>query len=295
MAAFIMAGPLQATGFVVLFALLGLFLPLLGLLSSSAVGLVTLRLGLHSGLRVIAFSALALTLVGLVMAGNLSLALVVTLLQWVPVLLLAALLQRSASWQKVLLTVLGVAIGGVLLFHVAVGDTETFWKQRLQLQQIDSELFKQLLPGTDIGELVDKIAETATGFLGALLSLGLIISLMIARHWQANLYNPGGFGEELADLQLPKPAGIAMGVLVTLGLLIDSSLLVDVVIVGLAIFLFQGISLVHGLHRMKNLHIGWLIGFYVSLFIIPQLVILLGAFGIIDSIADFRGHMKSRH
>ena len=52
MAAFIMAGPVQASGFVLLFAVLSYFLPMLELFSNAAIALVTLRLGWKRGVQV---------------------------------------------------------------------------------------------------------------------------------------------------------------------------------------------------------------------------------------------------
>lgn len=294
MAAFIMAGPLQAFAFVVLFALAGLFLPLIGLLSNAALGLVVLRLGVNRSLQIAGAAALGIGLAIMLIQQQAIAALGSTLLQWIAVIALAVLLQQTASWHRVLATLLGLSVVAVLIFHISVADTGEFWKGIIQ-PMVEMPVIKEQFPGVDLEMAIDAAAEFMTGVLVALLNLGIIISLMIARHWQAMLYNPGGFRDEFRELHIDKPIGLAMIVLITIGLLISSQPVIDIIVAGMAIFLFQGLSLVHGMHHRLQLHIGWLIGFYIVLLLMPvQLGILLAAFGIIDSVANFRGYLSDR-
>jgi hypothetical protein len=294
MAAFIMAGPLQAFAFVVLFALAGLFLPLIGLLSNAALGLVTLRLGVGRGLQIAAGAALGIGLVILLIQQQAIAALGSMLLQWAAVMALAVLLQQTASWHRVLTTVLGISVAIVLIFHASVDDTGEFWKGIIQ-PMTEMAVVKEQFPGVDLDKAVDAAAEFMTGVLVALLNLGIIVSLMIARHWQALLYNPGGFRDEFRELRINRPVGLAMIVVITIGLFTSIPPVIDIIVAGMAIFLFQGLSLIHGTHHRLKLHTGWLIGFYIVLLLMPvQLGILLAAFGIIDSVANFRGYLSDK-
>lgn len=294
MASFIMAGPLQAFAFVVLFALTGLFMPFIGLLSNAAIGLITLRRSAGNSLKIAAAAGLCVGILILLVRQQAITALGSTLVQWGAVIALAVLLQQSASWHRVLSTLLGLSVAIILVFHASVSDVGAFWKEMF-MPMVEMPLVKEQFPDIDFEKAIDIVARQATGFIVAGLNFGLIISLMIARHWQAMLYNPGGFRDEFRELSISRPFGLAMVVLITLGLFSDIPLVIDIIIAGMMIFLFQGIALVHGIHNILGLHTGWLIGFYVTLLLMPaQLGILLSAFGIIDSIANFRSVVANR-
>jgi len=294
MATFIMAGPLQAFAFVVLFALTGLFMPLIGLLSNAAIGLIALRRGAGNSLKIAAAAGLCVGILTLLIKQQAIAALGSTLLQWGAVIALAVLLQQSTSWHRVLSALFGLSVAIIIVFHASVSDVGEFWKGMLQ-PMVEMPVIKEQFAGIDLENAINTIARFTTGFLVAALNLGLIVSLMIARHWQAMLYNPGGFREEFRELSIGKPFGLTMVVLITLGLFSDIPVLIDIIIAGMMIFLFQGVALIHGVHNILKLHIGWLIGFYVTLLLMPaQLGILLSAFGIIDSIANFRGVIASK-
>ena len=93
MATFIMAGPLQALCFVVLFALAGLFIPVIGLLSSAALALITLRLGWQRGLQTVLPAGLILTVLSFVLQGNPLPSLLPVITQWTLAIFLASMLQ----------------------------------------------------------------------------------------------------------------------------------------------------------------------------------------------------------
>lgn len=291
MAAFIMAGPLQALCFVALFALLGLFLPIIGLLSSAAISLITLRLGWQQGLRTALPASLVLIVLSFLLLNDPLPALLPTLGQWLLALLLASVLQHSSSWRQALSVVFAITVAGILLFYLVVSDVEAFWKALMQ-PLAELSIMQQQFPDLDLSKAIDSAAKLATGMAAALFSLGLTLSLMIGRHWQAVLYNPGGFGQEIRELRLSRAMGLSMIVLITAALLTGTPLLIDMVFAGLAVFLFQGIALTHGIHQQRQMHHGWLIGFYVLLALMPmRFGLLLATFGIIDSIADFRRYL----
>ena len=292
MGAFIMSGPIQALAFVVLFALLSMLLPMLGLLSNAAIGLVTLRLGWRRGLLIALAASVITGMASLFLQGNLLAVAGPDLLTWIMVIALSVLLTATASWKYILQAVLGLALTGLLLFHLNVADPGLFWKETLQ-SVIELKAVQDSLPDVDLQDLADKVASYMTGMFAAVVGLGLILSLMIARHWQAALYNPGGFQQELCELRLDRLTGLIMAALITLALLIGASpMMMDIIMVGLGVFLFQGIALAHGVRAILQIHSGWMLALYLLLVLMPvQMGILLAAFGIIDSMADFRGFL----
>ncbi len=300
MAKFIMAGPLQAIGFILLFAVLAVFMPLMGLLSNAAIGLVTLRMGWQRGLLITAASSTVLGVLGLFLKASVLSGFAISLLGWIPVVGLASLLARTVSWGKTLAVLLGLGVASVLLFHLMVDDPVKFWQAQPEWPQFVG-LAKQMqvlpadMPQTEQDQLLSSTARILAGSLAATVEVLLVLSLLIARHWQAMLYNPGGLGEEWRKLQLGKPAALLMVAAIVLALLTKHTGAINVVLAGLAIFLFQGIALVHGIAALLQQHRGWIIGMYVLLFLMPaQFGILLAAFGIIDSLAGFRSQIEAR-
>jgi hypothetical protein len=300
MANFIMAGALQAVGFILLFSVLSLFLPLMGLLSNAAVGLITLRMGWRRGLFIALISSAVLGGLTLLMQVNPLVGFGFSMLIWLAVILLATLLGSTVSWSKTLTVLLAVSVGAVLLFHMNVSDPVAFWQnQPLWMQFVEVVKNVQMMPeemsSSEQQKLLDNAASILSGSIAGTVSVLLILSLLIARHWQAMLYNPGGFGAEWRELQLGKPAALLMIAVITLALFSQQMTAINMVFAGLTVFLFQGIALVHGVVALLQQHKTWLIGMYIMLFLMPAHGgILLAAFGIIDSLAGFRSQIKAR-
>ena len=295
-----MAGALQAVGFILLFSVLSLFLPLMGLLSNAAVGLITLRMGWRRGLLIALISSAVLGGLTLLMQVNPLVGFGFSMLIWLAVILLATLLGSTVSWSKTLTVLLAVSVGAVLLFHMNVSDPVAFWQnQPLWMQFVEVVKNVQMMPeemsSSEQQKLLDNAASILSGSIAGTVSVLLILSLLIARHWQAMLYNPGGFGAEWRELQLGKPAALLMIAVITLALFSQQMTAINMVFAGLTVFLFQGIALVHGVVALLQQHKAWLIGMYIMLFLMPAHGgILLAAFGIIDSLAGFRSQIKAR-
>lgn len=295
-----MAGALQAVGFILLFSVLSLFLPLMGLLSNAAVGLITLRMGWRRGLFIALISSAVLGGLTLLMQVNPLVGFGFSMLIWLAVILLATLLGSTVSWSKTLTVLLAVSVGAVLLFHMNVSDPVAFWQnQPLWMQFVEVVKNVQMMPeemsSSEQQKLLDNAASILSGSIAGTVSVLLILSLLIARHWQAMLYNPGGFGAEWRELQLGKPAALLMIAVITLALFSQQMTAINMVFAGLTVFLFQGIALVHGVVALLQQHKTWLIGMYIMLFLMPAHGgILLAAFGIIDSLAGFRSQIKAR-
>lgn len=294
MAAFIMSGPLQAIGFALVFALLAMFLPFLGLLSNAAIGLVTLRMGWRRGVMLALAVSIGLGLVALLLQGNVFGSLFSSLLQSLLVVALAIYLASTASWPNLLQIIFGLAASLVVLFHLSVTDPVSFWKNALQAL-VDFEQLQASLVDIKLDDLLNQIAKHMTGLFAASMSLAFTLSLMLARHWQASLYNPGGFKKEMYSLRLNKFVALSLSGIIMLALVSRSALLIDLIFVGLGLFLFQGIALVHSVRVQLNVHRTWLLALYIPLALLPvQTGLLVAVFGMVDTFADFRGYLVRR-
>ncbi|MEE9327784.1 MAG: DUF2232 domain-containing protein [Cocleimonas sp.] len=288
MAGFIMAGRMQAAIFVVLSTLISLVMPPLIVFSSAAIALITLRQGWQQGILYTVLAIVALILVSTAIHQQPSSALLAGLATWLPMVVTASVLALTKSWSRTLQLVLLLATAGVLLFHFIVSDAIAYWTTVMEQLK---PLLKQSYQQTDkqIDDMVNNISSWMTGTFAATFALITIVSLIIARNWQALLYNPGGFGEEFRQITLGKQAALVFLAGTALAVVSNNHLMIELIMVGIVIFMFQGLSLVHALVKQYELNSGWLIGLYILVFILfIQMIVLLATFGVIDNFVNFR-------
>jgi len=283
-AEFIMRGRMQATLVVAAAAAL----PLLFWLSAAASALVLLRRGMQDAVTIVVWAVLPALAWWYFAEPR-------TLLVLLGTLSLAQLLRRTQSWVAVLLA--SVPLG--LLFALVLG--EQFQESIARLAQELNTLMQQ-----QMGEILQQWTEAErarmdslvvpvlTGLMAALLQLLSLLSLMLARYWQAALYNPGGFAGEFHALRLsPLPAfGLLLALLLVPNVAPQLAMLVPLCTVPLAL---AGVALLHGLVAQKRLAGFWLVGLYVSLLLFLQLIYpLLMVLAIVDSLFDFRGRQRHK-
>lgn len=294
MARFIMAGRIQAFTFVILFSIIGLFLPLLSLFSNAAIALVTLRNGWQSGLGLCLASAGSLSLLTLLdSSGEVNLAggFLLALAQWLPIVLFATVLHTSVSWQRTLESIFLLTAVSVLIFHAFVPDPAAFWSGLLD-KNLRPILEASNTQQIDVDQWLKTFATWMTAFIALLTSLGWAVSMLLARYWQAQLYNPGGFAKEFRSLQLGKVATLVLILLIAITAVTQNKIAVELLVCGLGLFLLQGISLLHAVVKQRELSPVILVIFYIALFMLPiHIGLLLTAFGIVDNFADFRAKL----
>jgi len=119
-----------------------------------------------------------------------------------------------------------------------------------------------------------------------------LLSLLLARAWQAGLYNPGGFGVEFRAPRLGRRfAVLSLATAATATVLSGSlgQLMADALVILLVIYLLQGLALVHAVVHSRSAHRGWLIGLYAVLLMAAlQVMPLLALLGWMDAWIDFR-------
>jgi uncharacterized protein YybS (DUF2232 family) len=144
-------------------------------------------------------------------------------------------------------------------------------------------------------ELLEAASGLMTGVLAASMMGSTILALFFARAWQAQLYNPGGFGEEFRALRLGNWLAYVALALFVAAALMRQNWIQELAVVFLLPFFFQGIAVMHGLNRLLQWHVSILIIMYVLMVIaLPQMMALLTAIGLIDSFADFRKRLTSK-
>ncbi|MGH8610991.1 MAG: DUF2232 domain-containing protein [Gammaproteobacteria bacterium] len=289
LARFVMRGRLHAGAVAGLFGGLCLFLPPLSYLSGAAVGLVSLRSGWRDAAVVTMLAVAIASVIALFIARRPEPGMIVMLLLWLPVMGGCWVLRVTRS-QGLVLLVMAVfaALLAIGLRFYTGGDVASWWQNLMQA------LIESRQTGSSNIALIMEHGsfELMNGFLTMLLGLSLMLTILLARWWQALLYNPGGFQAEFHALLVPKPlavAATALGAFALSGTVAKSSIWVDLFMVSIMVYLIQGLAVIHGIVGGRGLSRGWLAPIYVGLFFFPPHVILgLVMVGLVDSLVDFR-------
>ncbi|MCO4836587.1 MAG: hypothetical protein KC426_00655 [Oceanospirillaceae bacterium] len=274
LAQYAMRGNKQATLVAVLFAIV----PVLFWISAAILALVILRKGYQAGANVFMWSLLpaivwwsggdptpALTLIGV--AG------------------LASVLRYSANWAYVLVASIIAAAASMPILVSHLQDVMAAFAEAgisLQSQQ-------------DLPENIDKalIQSLMEGLLGAVHMAILLACVVLARWWQAALYNPGGFQSEFHQLRLPLwlTGSLAFAVF-GVSNMIDMTQWLFVLSIPL---LFAGLALVHGLVEQLKLGRILLIATYLGFVMLGELVFtLLAVLATLDSVFNLRQRLPVR-
>ncbi|MFK0569541.1 hypothetical protein [Endozoicomonas sp.] len=278
-----MRGPKQAMVLAMVFACI----PMLFWVSAAIISLVVLRRGTAEGLKLLAWAVLP----GIAWAamGQFS-----TIIGLTTTVMLALVLRQTVSWQKTLLALLPA---GALVALVMA---------QLAPQQISliSDLVMAFIhdyvqqTGQSTDDLVAGLRPLVEyGVIGVVTWFDLvscILGLVLARSWQSQLYNPGGFREEFQRIRLPLTVAMGLLAFTLVGAAFVPFLLVLVPAATLPL-LVAGLSMIHGLVGMRQLGSFWLVGFYILLIFVTQLaypVIVLTA--CLDSLFDFRARAANR-
>jgi len=278
----------------ILLAALSLLVPPTSILSSAVVALVTLRKGTVPGALILGLATAISGGIALLALGGINLAIGFLILLWLPVWLLAVLLRSSRSLALMVVgaMVLGfVMLGGQFMQSAdPVGD----WKALLG-PFVASLADAQLVEGSQQATLVALMANWMPGIVAAGFFLQLTVSLLLARWWQALLYNPGGFRAEFHQLRLPKALSVVLllaALLMWLQSGTDVTVLEYALILLVVAWFIQGLALAHGVVGKLGSSSGWLFGIYLLLlFALPHTVIVLAMVGIADAWFDFRARL----
>jgi len=281
---FILSGRLQALVVTSFLTLAGLMLPLLSYLAGGvAPALVTLRKGAVAGLQVI-IGSLVLTALFIILAGlNPQIVIAIAIGIWLPVWFCANVLRITAAQGQLIMAAGMCSLLYILMTHLILGNVTEWWEGwlKLWLDQVLQE---------DRREQYQVMLTSAAPLMNAMTAVGLLISLvttlLIARWWQAAMFNPGGFRDEFHTLRLPRTlimAMIAGLVLVFMDMAGPGTLALDILLLLIFLYLFQGLAVIHRTVVSRKMARSWLFGMYILLFIVPQSILFLACLGMVDS------------
>lgn len=294
LARFIMKGRMQAMTVASSLALLSLILPPVSIVSSATVALVTLRRGAYEGLLVLLSACIAAAILGLLVIGNFQFALGYALVLWLPVWMLSIALREGRHLSLALEIASALGILGVIGFYLFVQDPSNFWHPILNIM-IEPMLQASEIPVEQIKQISAMLAKYMTGIIATGSVTGLLLGLLLARWWQSNLYNPGGFGIEYLSLRMPPRFTMATLVVIVVAA-ISSGILSEVAWnIGTILFMlytFIGTAIAHALIASTKAKRFLLPLFYVLIFIVPHIVIPVAIIGISDTWLNLRKNIK---
>jgi len=281
LAAFVMRGRFQA----LMVAVAGAGSLLFCWISAAVIALVTLRKGAGAGAWLLAWALLpsGALLYAYGDSGPLTLLVGTTLL--------AAVLRSSVNLPLALLacvpvgalTGLGLtAFGGAYLEQIVAAFGQFLGAMEQQLSQ-----------GGEAVVLARPDAMQVAGMLGAGTAASSALCLLLARYWQAALYNPGGFGQEFRALYYPPvvTAGLALG---AIGLASAGPEYRTWAMIAVLPLAFAGLALVHAHAAWRGRGRGWLAGFYVAWALFDPVKLLVVFAAIADSWFKFRQRWSGR-
>lgn len=248
-------------------------------ISAAVIALVTLRKGAGSGAWLLMWALLpAGTLLFVfgdsgplaLLVGTMALAVLLRATVNLPLAILASLLVGGLTGLAL------VAFGGHYLDQI-VG----------YLSEFLATLEQQLSQGSEPVVLARPDARQIAGMLGAGTAMTAVLCLLLARYWQAALYNPGGFGQEFKALYYPATVSTALAVgaiaLASLGLQYRTWAVICVIPLT-----FAGLALIHARAEARGQGKGWLTGFYVAWVFFDPVKLLVVFYAIADSWFNFR-------
>jgi hypothetical protein len=295
LAGFAMRGRSQAALVAAGSAVLSLVLPLVAVISSAVVALVTLRQGAREGLLVAGIAGLGSGVLAWLALGTPWPGLGFLAVLWAPLWALALVLRVT---RNLALTAQGAALIGLLILlslHLATEDPAAYWVGILE------PLRASLVEGGVIAEaasqaLIEGLSRWMTGAFAASLYVQFLLALLLGRWWQAVLYNPGGFGAEFRGLRLSPVLGYAALTLVGLRLWQPEAIWgYELLVLILPLLLLQGLAVVHGVRHSVGAGVGWLVALYVLLVVaMPYAEVLVSGLGLADLWLDVRGRVARR-
>ena len=275
LAEFIMRGRWQALAV----AVLGAGSLLFGWLSAAAVALVTLRKGLAEGTWLV-FWALLPAFLAAWASGDIG-GIVLLLGTYV----VAVVLRTTVSLALALLVAAAVGLlsGAGLLFF-----SGEFLEQLVVLfDGFIAELENSLPAGETAPALVTPSAPQVAGILAAGNAATIVLSLLLARYWQAALFNPGGFREEFHQLRLPLPATVFLVVLAG-GVWVSEPAVSGWAMVLAVPVMFSGFALFHAWIARTGRGNGSVVIFYLLWLLIDPFKGLVLGVAVADAVMDFR-------
>ncbi len=289
---YVMKGPMQALIAVVLFSALSVFLAPFGILVGAIIALVTLRISVAEGVKTLVWGVVSILSITYLVSGSYFPALISIVEYTLPVFLMAVVLRKTQSLASALQFAM-ILVGSLLvIFHLMIADPTQWWMSQF------NEHVVPLLQESKVEyslEVIKSMADMVTMLLAVFIIILWFSILVVARWWQSELYNPGGFKADFYDLALPISVAYMAILLAIVGLIngTEPGLVYDLSGVLITGLMFQGLAIAHKTVAFNQMSVGWLVALYALLFFLPQVMLILATIGLVDIWIDFRSRLEN--
>lgn len=289
LARFILKGPNQAALVAATMAMLGVLLAPALWISAAAIALITLVKGYRQGMRVMVFTTIGSALFAWLIFSSPAVIVYFVLMAWLPVWLAATVLKQTSSLAASLQVITVLSLLAVIVLYVAFPGFGELWREPLDLlvQQL-AEQYEGQISLAELQQAEELAIKLIPGLIASSILFGTMISLFLARWWQAVVLNPGGFGKEFQALNLGKISAVIAAGIVAASVVIGTEPIYAMLLLVLALYLTQGMSVVHAVFARRQLNTVWLFMLYVAMIFVPHIVAALLVVGITDAWIDFR-------
>ena len=273
-------------------AMLSFILPPLSILSAAAVALVSLRNGQSEGILIMVVAVIAVGILSQVLFGDFVFAVGYTLGFWLPVWLVASVLRETGRLSVAFEVVLALGLIAIGMFYLFSDDPAIFWQQRLQmiLQPMLDDPASSIEPDS-LKQGLSVASHYMTGILVTGTVSTLILSLLVGRWWQANLYNPGGFRKEFLSVK-PRSliAYVCLGVflIAIMGSGPLGEMMQNMSVLAFFLYLVVGTAVLHVLVSATKLKRLLLPALYVTVLLIPHAMLPVALVGFTDTWQNWR-------
>jgi hypothetical protein len=254
-------------------------LPLLGMISAAIIVMAAQVRGLRETLLDCVLALVLLAGIAWFADMDLPVLLGSAAISWLLWLALGTIVARTGSLTLAVQAAVIIALAGLVIFNLVIGDPTAYWGQALEVLYAD--LAKQ---GFEITANIEQQAKLMSGIVIAGSLTGGIIALLLGSAWASRL-SDGNYAQQFVELRLGYVIGglaALAGVAGLFGFGFDGVLL----IFGAA-FVFHGIAVVAWWSRRRNWPGGWWIGLCVLPILLPDFSIfilaLLSMLGFVDN------------
>ncbi len=262
--------------------------PVAIMLSAAVLAFVMLRHQERAAVSAMLIAAVFVFAASLMLQHNTPPVLIFVALCWIATLIVASVLRNLVSLKMAVLAVVPVTVLIGLLASVFKAELVHFWQvlvaealSVLSAAELENLGDKNLVVIRDVMPVM--LAESAISWALFIVTCGVFI----ARYWQAQLFNAGGFQKEFHSLQLGREAVIVFVAAFGLAQVFSWSLFTLITSAMMFVFFIQGLSVLHCLTRQRGLSKNWLAGMYAILWL-PPTMFVLSVLGIADNLFRIR-------
>lgn len=280
LAEYAMRGRLQA----IIIALVGSWLPLI---SQGVLGLVTLRRGWQEGLLIALWASLP-AFIALWMGQVSKPIALASIAVFFVSFAVSYVLRMTSSWLPTLLTAVATSAFSAFVVVALVDDVGADISAFFATLLKDSEGAKP----EDIAHFIDGWTATrATGMIAYWTGLSTVAGVLLARWWQALVYNPGGFQQEFHGLRLSLPLALSCALGLALLYSLGSEYEFWSGLLGLPL-VFAGLGLAHWLIARFKLGTVAVVIVYIAIPVVPFGGVIIMILALLDAALNLRNKLS---